>query len=496
MKHAIAVLTAAILIGGCASVPVEKRFDGLRADIEERTGHEITWSGVTQDEEAVAEAVEAMLADELTAEEAVHISLLYNRDLQARYADFGIALADLTQAGLPPNPVAEIIVRFQEDSAFDLRTWEIVVVQDFLDILLIPLRKNVAKTEFERVKMDVTRDVIGHATDTRIAFYRLQSAQQTLEMLGQVLLSAEASLEMAMRLFAAGNVAEVELLAERSRYEDTKLTVADAERMVAEKREVLNRRMGLWGSATLWDATVRLPELPEEEINLESLEQRVVEASLDLDIAWRDIETTARRNRIKTIETVVPELSIGGEFERETEVETELHENAFGEQELRSSEGPDLWWRGPSLAVPVPIFDQGQAARTRGQMAVRQAWDQFTALAVDLRSKARDARYRLQYARDVASNYRDVMLPLQERLRLQTHLRYNAMFVGVFDLLDMKRQEIETARRYIRALQDYWIARAEIEQMLLGRMTPGGGEENENMGTTGAPLGGDERGHQ
>jgi cobalt-zinc-cadmium efflux system outer membrane protein len=482
-----------MVLTGCASVPVEKRFEDFMTEVSERTGHVPEWSGVTTDETAVAEAVESMLAEELTAEEAVHIGLLYNRRLQATYADFGIALADLVQAGLPPNPVAEIIVRFQEESEFNLRAWEVIVVQDFLDVLLIPLRKKVARAEFEQAKLEVTREVIKHTTETRIAYYETQAAEQTLELMQTVLIAAEASFEMAWRLYSAGNTSTADLLAERARYEQTKLAVAEAEMLVADAREALNRSMGLWGNATLWGGVPRLPAIPAEELNLDTLEQRVIDSNLDLQIAWYDIEAIAKRNRIKSVTTVIPELNLGGEFERETEVETEIETNANGETELRSSEGPDLWWRGPSLSVPIPIFDQGQAARTKRELAVRQAWDRFTALAIEVRSLARKQGYELQYRRNRAQYYQEVMVPIQHRLRLQMQLRYNAMFIGVFRLLDAKRDEIGTAREYVSSLRDYWIARAQMEAMLMGKLPEGDdammGGGNASVGRNGAEGG-------
>ena len=481
MKTRHGALALLLVLAGCAHVPVREEFTELQTDVETRTGLTPTWAGVSSEEAAVAHAVAEMLTGELTVEEAVHITLLYNRNLQAMYAKFGIALADLIQAGLPANPVAEIIVRFKEDSPFDLRTWEVNVAQDFLDILLIPLRVKLARAEYERARLDVTREVVRHVTKTRVAFYHVQGAQQKLELMRMALLAAEAGFEMSMRLFEAGNFSEAELLAERARYEQAKLAVAEVEMMLVEKREELNKRMGLWGGATLWEAVLRLPPLPAEDLNTEDLEQRVVEASLDLSIAWYDVEATARRQGIKAVTTVIPELTIGAEFERETEIETEIGKDAMGEPELRRSEGPDIWWRGPSVSVPIPIFDQGQAVHTRAHMAVRREWERFTALAVNLRATARKARYRLDYARSRVRYYEYVLLPVQHRLRVQTQLRYNAMFIGIFHLLNAKRDEIDAGQRYIEALRDYWIARADIEQLLMGRMPDDGGAGQAGM---------------
>jgi cobalt-zinc-cadmium efflux system outer membrane protein len=46
------------------------------------------------------------------------------------------------------------------------------------------------------------------------------------------------------------------------------------------------------------------------------------------------------------------------------------------------------------------------------------------------------------------------------------------MNIGVFQLLSAKRDQVETARAWVEALRDYWIARAELDQLLAGRLVP------------------------
>jgi hypothetical protein len=44
------------------------------------------------------------------------------------------------------------------------------------------------------------------------------------------------------------------------------------------------------------------------------------------------------------------------------------------------------------------------------------------------------------------------------------------MSVGVLQLSQAKRDQIETARAYVEACQSNWTARAEVEQLLAGRL--------------------------
>jgi outer membrane protein, heavy metal efflux system len=83
------------------------------------------------------------------------------------------------------------------------------------------------------------------------------------------------------------------------------------------------------------------------------------------------------------------------------------------------------------------------------------------------------AASRLEAAAKSAAYYKDVLLPLRQQLVDETQLQFNAMNVGVFQLLQAKRDQIETARVYVDVLRDYWTARARVDQLLAGRLPSG-----------------------
>jgi hypothetical protein len=47
----------------------------------------------------------------------------------------------------------------------------------------------------------------------------------------------------------------------------------------------------------------------------------------------------------------------------------------------------------------------------------------------------------------------------------EVQLQYNAMQIGVFDLLRAKQEEVNAGREYVEALRDYWVARADLKGM-------------------------------
>ncbi|HOI56985.1 MAG TPA: TolC family protein, partial [Phycisphaerae bacterium] len=231
-------------------------------------------------------------------------------------------------------------------------------------------------------------------------------------------------------------------------YEQAKLDLAAAEADVLTGRERLNALLGLWGDNTTWYAAARLPDVPENELDLDDLEKQAVGHSLDLALARKEIETAAAASGLDVATTVFPNAAVGGQAEHDPG-------------------GP--WQVGPMLTVPIPLFDFGQAASAAGRDEVRRRWEQYVALAVEVRAAARSARHRLLYARQQALYYRTVIVPLRQQITAETLLQYNAMQLGVFDLLMAKQQEVDAGRRALEALRDYWIARSDMELILKGR---------------------------
>jgi hypothetical protein len=81
----------------------------------------------------------------------------------------------------------------------------------------------------------------------------------------------------------------------------------------------------------------------------------------------------------------------------------------------------------------------------------------------------------MEGARDRALYYRDIMLPLHERIVNESQLHYNAMQLGPIQLLRAREQQIETGVAYVEALRDYWLARTGLGQLLSGRLPGGNG---------------------
>ena len=99
------VCTVLMLATGCATFDQRAGFSDVSTAVEARSGKRVVWNLSTELDAQVAQEVHALLQDTLTVDGAIQVALLNNRNLQALYADLGVAQADLVQAGLLRNPV-------------------------------------------------------------------------------------------------------------------------------------------------------------------------------------------------------------------------------------------------------------------------------------------------------------------------------------------------------------------------------------------------------
>src|SRR5207247_6487794 len=110
---------------------------GVSAAVEARSGKRVVWHLGTERDAHVAQEVHALLQDTLTVDGAIQVALLNNRNLQALYAELGVAQADLVQAGLLKNPMFDGAVHFVEGGPAKL---ELRTAMDFLSLFYLPLR--------------------------------------------------------------------------------------------------------------------------------------------------------------------------------------------------------------------------------------------------------------------------------------------------------------------------------------------------------------------
>jgi cobalt-zinc-cadmium efflux system outer membrane protein len=429
-------LVGSTFFGALACASDEPSLSALRssADARIRRGPPVRESSQT---------VAKLLGEPLTAESATRIAVLNNRNVQAGYEQLGVAHGELEHALRLPNPSVELAVRFPKRGPADV---ELLATIGLSELALLTLRSGAAEAELAAARLAVVALVVDLAFDVRAALVAYQAAEQGLELAQSVLAATQASAEAAARLHDAGNSTELELASERAFSEEAHVAVRSAETARTSARSRLASLLGLT-TGTEWSTAPRLPDPPAEELPTDALERQAVEQNLDLAIAKQRGIAADKQVTVARAEGLVPELRAGVSARRE-----------------------GAWGVGPAAAVELPLFYQGQGKVDAARAEMRRQVNLFAAGTIELKNFAHAAAARLKAARESALEYRDVLLPLRQRVLDQTELEYNAMATGVFQLLSAKRQEIETARAYVDVLREYWIARNEVERLEAGRM--------------------------
>lgn len=402
-----------------------------------------------QDDAVVAAAVADLLTRELTDADAVRVALLNNRDVRAGYERLGIAAADLVQAGLLKNPVfgAEALSLLDGGTEAAL-----VLAQPFLDLFWRPLRERRAGHELEAATAAVTRDLVQLAFAVRRALVRVRAAQQLADAQRRVLAAAKASHELMRQLSDAGNVVGAQLSAARVAEGRARLELAAAERAAREAREPLNVLLGVWGRHVAWRVGDALPGSAIEGIDLADLEARSVAASLDLRENRARIDAAAQAARITEWRRWLPAAVIGVGAERDP---------------------GDGWGVGPSGSAELPLFDTGAAQSAAATARLRLLLHRHVQLAVEVRAAARLLHERIDLLEQRVRFLARELLPAQEQLLRDTLQNYNAMQIGVFDVIVQKQQQLAAVREHVTSLRDAWLARLDLEELLAGSLPDG-----------------------
>lgn len=443
----ISVVASVVVLGaGCASVSPDRGHDRVASLLAERIGHTTRWQKGPPDDAQIARWVRTLTSQGLTRARAVEIALVNNPDLQTTYEDLGVSQADMVQAGLLKNPTfgAELGFRVNSGANDEVR---LSLVQDFLDLFVLPLRKTIASEQFEADTLRVANRALEVASEAEKAFVAAQASAELVTFRRTVVEGASVAAELSQRQFEVGNISDLERDTQRAMYEQAKLDLAREEVDHLGTRERVNRLLGLWGETTSWRLGEALPPLPESEPKLEHLESLAMRQRLDVAVARRQAALLWKAVDLARTSRLFGRIDVG----------VDMHHDPNGPRLL-----------GPNLVIDLPIFDQRQAVIARLEAQRREQERRLAGIAVDARSEVRLAEVRLGADRQAVLHYRDVLLPLRKAISDQALMHYNGMFISPFQLIATKQGEIDARRGYIETLRDYWIARAELARAVGG----------------------------
>lgn len=392
----------------------------------------------------------ALLQQPLSLERAVRIALLNNRDLRAELRELGVSRGRLMQAGLIANPTVEVELLPERDSDVELRA-----EYDVRSLLLAPLASRAASAELEAERYALAGSVVELGYQVRGAWFELAAAQQRLAFAQRTLDALTAGRDAALALLEAGNIAPLEASRQIVAYENARIEVARHELALADQREQMQRLLGLYGEETQWQLEGGLQALPAAPALPDKLETAVLTASLDLKSMAHRLEAAGRRTGHTRAAGWVPDVAV------------DVHALHTDPDTVNARQ---RWRYGGGVSVGVPLFDRQQGELRASEAEFDALLERQQGLAISLRSHARVARNRVLSTHARALAYEQTLLPAQRTVMEQTVLQFNAMQVGVFELLSARRAQLEIELAAVDAQAEYWSAQAALDALLAGKL--------------------------
>ncbi|MCR5869158.1 TolC family protein [Aquincola sp. J276] len=447
-----AALAAAALLSGCAAFSPDAGIGPVRQTVQQRLGQPVQLPHTDAEQAAAQQQAQALLAQPLSADDAVRLALLNNRGLRAALHDVAIADAERVAAGRLPNPGFS----FGRTRRGDEREIERGLHFSLGRLITLPLASEAATRRQAQAQAQVAGQALQLAHDTRRAWVQAVAAEEALHYSGQVLQAAQASAELARRMAQVGNFNALQQAREQAFSADAALAAARAQQARLAARERLVRLLGLWGEpAARLQLPTRLPPLPQADaVQLErpDIEQQAIAQRLDVQAARAGAQQLAGSLGLGRASRFVNLLELGV---------------------VRNSSNEEPTERGWELSLELPLFDGG-AGVARAEGLYGQALHRAAETAVNARSEVREAYGAWRSAYDIARHQRDEVLPLQARIAEQNLLRYNGMLIGVFELLADARAQIGGVNTAIESLRDFWLAQADLDMALIGKPAAGG----------------------
>lgn len=405
-----------------------------------------------------AEEASRILTDgALDIEDAVRVAILNNRELRAQLREIGIVRGEVLQAGTMPNPMAHVDFLPERDTRVSLR-----VEYDITGAIVAKRRGRAGRPLIEAERHHIAAKVLELGYEVRTQFYRVLAAEAKLKVGIRALDALLAGRDAALALYESGGMTALDMKMQLAAYERERVRVAELDLDLAHELEHLRRLLGASGEEAEFTLTGGLERAPEEPGLVEEIERRALEASLELEAMRERITGLARSAGVLRLEGAMPRVL------------ADVHALIGDPRAPAGTDARDEVRVTGGFSLGIPMFDRNQGAVSAKLAELAATTERYYGLAIDLRSYARDTENTLRSTHRRALHYQEIVLPAEVAVREETLLHYNAMQVGIFNLIEAHRRELDAELQYLDTLAEYWSARARVDALLAGaRITDG-----------------------
>ncbi|MDF1671628.1 MAG: TolC family protein [Roseovarius sp.] len=456
-------LVASLVLTACATPEQIARLSDPRAGfstVSSKTnsvlGKDTVMLMTAQDIEANAKRVHGLVHKKtISADTAVQVALLNNRGLQAKYAELGVASADVWQSIMQPNPIVSLgVLGINADGLGAYRAIESIIAFNLLAAITQPDETKLAELRFTQAQLQAVEETLRIAVETRRAWVDAAAGFEAAGLVRDAQSTADAGSELAARLGDTGFLSKAGQAREHAFFAELSGQRAKARLDAQLAKEALTRQLGLWGTEVDYYVPNNLPRLPGHIHGRSGIEAEALKKRVDLSIAKLELQALAQARGMTDATRFVTDLELIAGFESERELEDGVRE---------TETTPQL-----ELEFAIPIFDSGKARLKRAEAQYMIAAHQLAERAVNVRSEARSAYAEYSGTHKIARHYRNAVLPLRRTIEEESLLSYNGMITNTFELLADTRERLNSNLMEVNARREFWLADANMLAAIYG----------------------------
>jgi cobalt-zinc-cadmium efflux system outer membrane protein len=394
-----------------------------RANLEVDLQQRVTTSTLIQDAitwESDAQPIEAATtpadADTLTLAGAVNLAVRNSPAVQVALWKVRAAEADADQSRLLPNPVLTATYRFAE--AGGPPAVEVGLAADLLAFLTRGGKTASADARLRMTLEDALTAVLDTIADTQERYVTAASIEDDLQVLADRDRILRRQLDVATARFRAGDANRLDVTTLESQRLTLETERTDRELARRDERLRLARLIGAPGGRSDWKLEPSAAPPP-----LAAAETQWIDAALEHrpEVQSARWELAALSGDLKLARsTVLQGLDLG----------------------VASQRDPN-WQVGPTLTVPLPIFDTGQAHRDKAFADAVGARHKLLQTQRGVVEEIRRAYAAYEASRLAVTKARNELLPLLDRRHQQAEAAYRA---GESDLATLLLAEEDMAQ--------------------------------------------------
>jgi outer membrane protein TolC len=388
----------------------------------------------------------AKASNTLTLSEAIEGALRQSAELQIALAEVRVAQAEAHQSRLLPNPVLDIALRFPEGGGSTIV--ETSVSADLVKVLQMPRRISASDAALRAASARAVTIALDAIAKTQRGYFTVHALRSEVELITQRTSHLTELLAIAQARLKAGEITQLDVTTLKAEQAVAAIDLRDRKLQLDLEELALARLLGQPGGTTDWSLATPLPAIPttgDESGNItRALRTRPeIQAERWQLASLKDHRALARLAWLKG-------AAAGLDAERDSD-----------------------WSLGPSVDVPLPLFDWGQAQRAKARAQAIAARHRLTKTLRQIVQEVRQAQVSLAQLGVIVRQAREELVPLQtERVRLARAV-YEA---GQSDITPMRLAELDLleARRKLLQLElRTALASTQLERSM------GGAKENQ-----------------